>query len=77
MSNLKNDNLFKLRKLAQEKANNNMIVNARAQLNKLTSLTQIQKNNYIQQIRQNPKSIPIILNNAKRVANQLGPQVPK
>ena len=69
MSNLKNDNLFKLRKLAQEKANNNMIVNARAQLNKLTSLTQIQKNNYIQQIRQNPKSIPIILNNAKRVAN--------
>jgi hypothetical protein len=42
---------------------------ASAELNKLTSLRQNQKNNYLEKMKKNPSSILDILNNAKRLAN--------
>ena len=44
-------------------------VNARTELNKLTSLRPNQKNNYLKKIKEAPNNILNILNNAKRVAS--------
>jgi hypothetical protein len=44
-------------------------VNARLELNKLTSLRQNQKNNYLKKINEAPNNILSILNNAKQVAS--------
>ena len=46
-----------------------VINNARVELNKLISLTQNQKSNYLEKMKQTPSNIPRILNNARRVAN--------
>jgi hypothetical protein len=46
-----------------------IINNARLELNKLTSLRQNQKINYLEKIKQTPSNIPRILNNAKQLAN--------
>jgi hypothetical protein len=48
---------------------NQSINNARAELNKLTSLRQNQKINYLEKMKQDPTNIIRILNNAKRVAS--------
>ena len=48
---------------------NQSINAARAELNKLTSLRQNQKINYLEKMKQNPLNIIRILNNAKRVAS--------
>ena len=48
---------------------NQSINAARAELNKLTSLKQNQKINYLEKMKQNPLNIIRILNNAKRDAN--------
>ena len=47
-----------------------VINNARLELNKLTSLRQNQKSNYLEKIKQTPTNIPSILNNAKQVASR-------
>ena len=47
-----------------------VINNARLELNKLTSLRQNQKNNYLEKIKQTPTNISRILNIAKQVANR-------
>ena len=47
--------------------------NARAELNKLTSLSRNQKINYLEKIKQNPNNILRILNNARRVASTRRP----
>jgi len=46
---------------------------ARAELNKLTSLSRNQKINYLEKIKQNPNNILRILYNARRVANSQRP----
>ena len=46
---------------------------ARAELNKLTSLSRNQKINYLEKIKQNPTNILLILSNARRVANSQRP----
>ena len=46
---------------------------ARAELNKLTSLSRNQKINYLEKIKQNPNNILNILYNARRVANSQRP----
>ncbi len=48
---------------------NNMNINARSELNNLTSLRPNQKNNYLKKINETPNKILNILNNAKRVAS--------
>jgi hypothetical protein len=45
-------------------------VNARTELNKLTSLRPNQKNNYLKKINEAPNNILSILNNAKQVASR-------
>ena len=57
-------------KLTPKKPNNGVINNARLELNKLTSLRQNQKSNYLEKIKQTPTNIPSILNNAKQVASR-------
>ena len=57
-------------KLTPKKPNNGVINNARLELNKLISLTQNQKSNYLEKIKQTPTNIPSILNNAKQVASR-------
>ena len=57
-------------KLTPKKPNNGVINNARLELNKLISLRQNQKNNYLEKIKQTPTNIPSILNNAKQVASR-------
>ena len=47
----------------------NRLIGARAELNKLTSLRQNQKINYLEKMKQDPTNINRILNNAKRVAS--------
>jgi len=47
----------------------NRLIGARAELNKLTSLRQNQKINYLEKMKQDPTNIIRILNNAKRVAS--------
>jgi hypothetical protein len=49
---------------------NNMNINARTELNKLTSLRPNQKNNYLKKINETPNNILRILYNAKQVANK-------
>ena len=49
---------------------NNMNINARTELNKLTSLRPNQKNNYLKKINETPNKILRILYNAKQVANK-------
>ncbi len=49
---------------------NQSINNARAELNKLTSLRQNQKNNYLEKMKQDPINILRILSNAKQVASR-------
>jgi len=48
---------------------NIMNINARLELNKLTSLRQNQKNNYLEKMKQDPNNILRILNNAKQRAS--------
>ena len=56
-------------KVNNNNKNNRVINNARLELNKLISLRQNQKSNYLEKIKQTPTNIPRILNNAKRVAS--------
>jgi hypothetical protein len=46
-----------------------VINNARLELNKLISLRQNQKSNYLEKMKKTPSNIPSILNNAKRLAS--------
>jgi hypothetical protein len=47
-----------------------VINNARLELNKLISLRQNQKSNYLEKVKESPTNIPSILSNAKQVANR-------
>jgi hypothetical protein len=67
-NNNNNSTPKKLQKV-NKTGNVKMNINPYEELNKLTSLRQNQKNNYLEKMKKNPSSILDILNNAKRLAN--------
>ncbi len=67
--NNNNNNKLTPKKPKTNNGVNNMNINARTELNKLTSLRPNQKNNYLKKINETPNKILNILNNAKRVAS--------
>ena len=69
-NNNNNNNKLTPKKPKTNNGVNNMNINARTELNKLTSLRPNQKNNYLKKINETPNKILRILYNAKQVANK-------